>query len=100
LGRLAYTKYILRNTPERITITRRHHPLQSQQFDVAIGGRKRITIRLDDGTTMRIPRGWTDADGGRPQDERQRDGVLTIDSLRRLFDLIDALASRSTDGMK
>jgi hypothetical protein len=45
-----------------VTITRAHHPLREQTFEVLVGGNERITMRLPDGASMRVPRGWTDAD--------------------------------------
>jgi hypothetical protein len=56
-----------------VTITRAHHPLREQAFEVLVGGNERITIRLPDGVSMRVPRGWTDADRTAPQDARTRD---------------------------
>ena len=94
MGRLSRTKYNLRNTPERVTITRPHHPLLDQVFEVLMGGNERITIRLADGTSMRVPRLWTDADGVAPHDARRRDGFFTVNSLRRLVALAEALMSR------
>jgi hypothetical protein len=94
-GRLSRTKYILRNTPDAVTITRRHHPLEGQQVEVVQGGRQRITIRLADGTTTRIPRGWTSADGTAGDRQGWREGVFTEDSMRRLFALLDAFGRRS-----
>jgi len=56
MGRLARTKYNLRNTPEHVTTTRAHHPLREQIFEVLVGGREQITICLPDGASMRVPR--------------------------------------------
>ena len=44
-------------------MTREHHPLQGQKFDVTQEEGIHVSIRLQDGTAMRIPRDWTDADG-------------------------------------
>ncbi len=94
MGRLSRTKYILRNTPERIEITRRHHPLRGQQFDVLKGGPERITIRMSDGASMYISRDWTDADGAQPDDTHQHDGYFTVESLRRLLSLLEMFSAR------
>ena len=96
MGRLSRTKYILRNTPERVAITRRHHPLKHRTFEVLMSGKQRITIRLADGTAMRIPRDWTDADGVTPDGDGGREGFFAIESLRQLINLVDALSSRAT----
>lgn len=95
MGRLSRTTNNLRNTPERVTITRAHHPLREQAFEVLVGGNERITIRLMDGSSMYIPRSWTDADRTEPQSARARDSYLTIDALRRLIALVEALLSHS-----
>jgi hypothetical protein len=93
-GRAVRTKYNFRNTPERIEITRRHHPLQGQQFEVLKDGKKRILIRTGDGMSMYIPREWTDADGAKPEEHHKHDGYFTVESLRRLLELVEMYLSR------
>jgi hypothetical protein len=80
--------------PERVTITRAHHPLRNQVFEVLQGGNERITVRLADGTSMHVLRSWTDADGMKAPAARRRGSFFTSDSLRRLFLLLDGLLSR------
>ncbi|MFC1482499.1 DUF5372 family protein [Myxococcota bacterium] len=75
-----------------MVVTRRHHPLRGQRFEVLQCGREQLTVRLKDGTTMRIPRHWTDADGDTPADERE--SVWTADSLRRLIELVGIFSGR------
>ncbi len=94
MGGLSRTKYILRNTPSQVSVIRRHHPLCGQQFEVLQGGRNQITIRLNDGTSMRIPRRWTDADGSSAAGDDRAESTLTVDSMRRLFELVDAFCRR------
>lgn len=50
-------------------------------------------IRLDDDSTMRIPRSWTDADGTR-DGIHTPEHVFTIDALRELGALVASLAQR------
>jgi hypothetical protein len=58
-------------------------------------GKQRLTLRINDGSTMRILRQWTDADGdGAGSESPVREGIYTTESLRRLFSLIDAFKSR------
>ena len=62
---------------------------------MVVGGRNQLVIRLDDESTMRIPRSWTDADGngsgvGTPEH------VFTPDALRALGALVASLARRSS----
>ena len=60
-----------------------------------MGGPKQLVIRLDDESTMRIPRSWTDADGpraGMGASER----VFTVDAMRALGALVASLGRRSS----
>ncbi len=93
MGRLSQTQYILRRTPERVRITRHAHPLRGRELDVLMDGAQCLVVRLDNGTSMRIPRAWTDADGvaAEPQDLT----VFTTESLRRVLDLADAFLRRA-----
>jgi hypothetical protein len=77
-----------------VTVTRRHHPLRGQALDVVSRGRTQLVVRLRDGTSMRMPRAWTDVDGAPPQ--HTADGIFTADALRALLDLVDALRTRVT----
>ncbi len=94
---LSLTKYKLKRTPERVTITRRHHPLQGESFEVLMEGDERIVIRLANGTPMRIPRCWTNADGVPDTLTPERHRTLSVDSLRALIVVVDGLCSSSTD---
>jgi len=55
-------------------------------------GKQHLTVALSDGTSMRILRQWTNADGIDASDARE--GIYTTESLRRLLLLVDALQSR------
>ena len=72
-----------------MTVTRLHHPLQGQVLDVVNRGRTQIVVRLGDGTSMRLPRAWTDVDGAPSQHIAET--IFTADALRALLDLVDAL---------
>jgi hypothetical protein len=50
-----------------VRVTRRHHPLEGRLVEVVTGGPTQIVVRLEDGTVMRLPRAWTDADGASPR---------------------------------
>jgi hypothetical protein len=58
-------------------------------------GDERIVIRLANGSPMRIPRGWTDADGVAVSPTQERHGMLSVDSLRALILVVDGLCSGS-----
>jgi hypothetical protein len=75
-----------------VKVTRRHHPLEGQPFEVVTLGPTQIVVRLGDRTTMRLPRRWTDADGAPPP--RSREGVFTSDSLRELLERVEAMRRR------
>jgi hypothetical protein len=57
------------------------------------GGPTRIVVLLDDGTTMRLPRAWTDADGTASRDPTE--SVFSVDALRELVDLVEAIGRRT-----
>jgi hypothetical protein len=60
---------------------------------VVFGGPRRIVVRLSDGTSMRVPRSWTDADG--PSATEAPESIFTIEALRDLADLVQAVARRT-----
>jgi hypothetical protein len=76
-----------------VTLTRRHHPLGGQRFEVVFGGPTQIVVRLADGSSMRVPRSWTDADGVAPPDAPP--SVFSIDALRDLVALVETLRHRT-----
>jgi hypothetical protein len=77
------SEYSRRDAPTTVRLTRRHHPLEGQVFEVVMRGRTQIVVRLGDGTVMRLPRAWTDADGAPP--EPARECVFTVEALRALL---------------
>ena len=88
------TYYYLRDTAEHVTVIRRHHPLERQSLEVLKGG-KHLIVRLRDGSTMRLLRSWSDADGPDVSQPSQPSTVFTIDSLRGLIGLLEALRRRT-----
>ena len=96
-GRPSHNRYdhYLTPTPPEITITRRHHPLQGQTFKVVRGGPRELVIQAVDGVVMRLPRGWTDADGV-TQGAADADAVFTVEAIRALVELVEALRGRRT----
>ncbi len=53
-------------------------------------------MRPPDGTPMRVPREWTDADGASSHPGAER--VFTVDALRELVQLVDFLGRRASGG--
>ena len=59
-----------------------------------MGGKCVLLVRLSDGSKMRVPRQWTDADGDASDLECAADAgarVFTVESLRELMGLVDGL---------
>ena len=94
-GRVSQTKYILKNSATHVRVTRRHHPLQGQTYEVLKYGKVYVLVRLPNGSTMKLPRHWTDVDGLAPYEEMSGDAFFTVESLRELLKLEEALRRRS-----
>ena len=73
-------------------LIRKHHPLEGQLLEVIKGGPVQLVVRLSDGTAMRLPRSWTDIDG---VTVLAAESVFTVDSLRELLELVEALRRRA-----
>lgn len=96
-GGPSHTRYdhLFPSTPSEVRITRRHHPLEGQAFAVVRGGPREFVIRAVDGVVMRLPRAWTDADGV-THSGASPDAVFTVEAIRALVELIEALRGRRT----
>jgi hypothetical protein len=77
-----------------VKITRPHHPLVDQELEVLKADAHRIVVRHFDGGAMKIPRAWTNADGEQAVARVSQPQVFTVEALRELLDLIDALRQR------
>jgi hypothetical protein len=95
MGRWSQTKYHRYSAPAKVRLTRPHHPLEGQVFEVVSAGPSSVVIRLGNGTSMRVLRSWTDADG--PPVSRSQ-VVFTADSVRALLELVDALRKTPEEG--
>jgi len=81
--------------PPRVEVTRRHHPLYGRELEVIHADKVVLTIRLANGSTMKLPRAWTNAGGATPAVvEPTRCNVFTIEALRELIDLVRTLQHR------
>jgi hypothetical protein len=76
-----------------VKITRRHHPLQGQTFDILQTGRRQLVVRALEGIAMRLPRAWTDADGASAETS-EPDAVFSVDAIRALLEIVEALQRR------
>ena len=94
MGTLSQTKYILQYSPAHVKVTRRHHPLYNQELEVLNADKVTLTVRLADGSAMKIPRAWTDADGPACIQEPSFSSVFTLEALRELMNLVCILRSR------
>jgi len=93
MGRQQHTPHSRHPTPPEVTVTRRHHPLHGQRLAVVFGGPTKLVVRLGDGTTMRFPRAWTDADGAPSQ--HPTESIFSVEALRELVDLVEAVGHRT-----
>ena len=75
-------------------IVRPHHPLLHQEFEVLKGGEHRLVVQHFDGGSMKIPRAWTNADGDQAVAEYCHPQVFTVQALRELLELADAIRQR------
>ena len=91
---LSQTKYILKNSVTHVRVTRPHHPLRGQEFEILRNGKKFVEILRSEGTSMRMPRSWTDVDGNDSCRALDGDAIFTTQSLRDLKDLLEALSGR------
>jgi hypothetical protein len=76
-----------------VRVTRRHHPLYDQELEVLNADKQVVVVRLADGSPMKMPRAWTDADGAGPA-EPTLSSVFTIEALRELLNLLGTLRNR------
>jgi hypothetical protein len=60
---------------------------------VVRGGPRELVIRAIDGVVMRLPRAWTDADGVTNR-RAGPDAVFTVEAIRTLMELVEALRGR------
>jgi len=93
-GRSFHTKYHLQNLPERVEVTRRHHPLFGRELEVIRANKVMLTIRLHDGSTMKVLRAWTNAGRATRVVEPPRCSVLSNEGVRGLIDLVSAMRRR------
>lgn len=96
LGRLSQTKYILHNIESKIRVIRRHHPLVGQDLGVLSVSKTVVVVRLPNGSSLKVPRQWTDADGAPVCQELQGESKLCIQGLGELLRLLEALRKRTT----
>ena len=96
-GKWSQTKHHFQNSTRQVTVVRRHHPLQGEQFEVLIDGKNYLAIRLRDGSSMRIPRDWTDVDGKSIEGEPAFSATLTSEAIRELIELVDAVRQGWSD---
>src|SRR5437773_2176422 len=94
VGRSSHTKYDLQNLPERVEVTRRHHPLFGRELEVIRANKVMLTIRLHDGSTMKVLRAWTNAGRATRVVEPPRCSVLSNEGVRGLIDLVSAMRRR------
>ena len=80
---------------KRVRVTRAHHPLLGQEFEVLKVSAKNVVVQLPDGSRLRLPRQWTDDGSPVAADGCEEANRLTIDGLQCLLRLVRALRERS-----
>jgi hypothetical protein len=58
------------------------------------GGGDELTVALPGGSSMRLARAWTNADG-EPSPSRSQPSTFTVEALRELLELVAALRRRA-----
>ena len=94
MGTLSQTKYRLSDSASGTTIIRHHHPLIGQKLKLLSVGKTMALVRLPDGSSMKIPRRWTDVDGVACP-ELAGVAELTLHGLHELISLFMALRERA-----
>ena len=94
MGLLSHTKYILHNSPLRVQVIRRRHPLFNQELEVLKADNVHLTVVLPDCSAMKTPRAWTNADGAMQAPESSISSVFTVDALRDILTLVGTLRNR------
>jgi len=92
-GRLSPTKYYLSDLSSEITVIRRHHPLEGGRLEVLSATKACVVVRLADGSSLKLPRRWTDADGAACT-ELTGQAQISLAGLRELLRLFEALRRR------
>lgn len=92
MGLPSHNQYNNRSTPAEVRVTRHHHPLEGLLLEVIKGGPVQVVVRLPNGSPMRVPRSWTDADGAPSTPPADR--FFTVDSLLELVELVGLLGRR------
>ena len=77
-------------------MTRSHHPLRGQDLEVLTIDKKHVVVRAPDGLSLKLPRLWTDVDGADGDEDCSGDAIFTVESLRALGVLLEALAQRES----
>jgi len=95
MGGTLHNKHHHHNSTSHITITRKHHPFETLQFEIVSLGKNTVTIKLQDGSHTRIPRNWSNL--GHSIECRQMvfNAVFTTKSAFDLLTLVELLLLRA-----
>jgi len=66
------------------------------RLEVLSHGKRHVVVRSPDGLSMKLPRSWTDIDGVGFGGDSSGDAIFTVESLRELGVLLEALAQRES----
>ena len=89
----------LRDYPERVTITRSHHPFEGGSLEVLRHAvrqeRLYFVLILPDGSKSLIPADWTDYSAASPSQTEEKQLIGSLEDLLQLRFLADALLQRA-----
>ena len=95
MGRLSQTKYYRSDPAPTVSVIRRHHPLHGRPLELLLsGGNETVTVRLPDGSSMKLPRRWTDIDA-LSCPELAGDSQISLEGLRELLSVFAYIATGS-----
>lgn len=67
-------------------------------MEVLTADKSHVVVRAPDGLSLKLPRSWTDVDGADGERDCGSDALFTVESLRALAVLLEALTQRGEAG--
>jgi hypothetical protein len=76
-------------------VVRRHHPLLGEDLEVLSVNKSVVVVCLTNGSSLKIPRQWTDVDTAQSSPTLQGDSKLCMQGLGELLEILEPLSKRS-----
>ena len=93
-GGTVQTKYNHQHLENDVEVTRRHHPLAGQRFQVLRTAANFVVLQLADGSRVKMPKNWTNINDNSAVDDLCRGTIFTTTSILELLDLVQILSRR------